>query len=101
MWVSLPRLVKFTIFRLLKTYKKVKTFTDVISYFTMREWKFHNDTVLRLWNSLNPVDQQIFTFNPQELCWEDYLSHMIPGIRLYIVKESDDTLEAARARFKK
>lgn len=50
---------------------------------------------------MNPADRQIFYFNIDDMNWELYLKNLIPGMRLYLAKESMDTLETARARYRK
>lgn len=90
-----------TTFRLLKSYKKIHAFTSVISYFTMRQWQFRNDAVMNLWDSLNPIDRQIFDFNIQDMSWEEYFKVMIAGFRLHVLKDSPDTIEQARKKIKK
>ncbi|EFN79578.1 Fatty acyl-CoA reductase 1 [Harpegnathos saltator] len=86
---------------LLKSYKKLHTFNGVISYFATREWQFRNDSVVKLWNCLNPIDREIFNFNIQDLSWDEYIKNMIFGLRMYMVKESIDNLEEAHVRYKK
>lgn len=73
----------------------------MISYFTTHQWQFRNDSVIKLWDSLNPADRQIFDFNVRDMSWEEYLKTMIPGLRTYIAQDSIDTLEQASVRYKK
>ncbi|XP_032674186.1 fatty acyl-CoA reductase wat-like [Odontomachus brunneus] len=87
--------------KLLKTYKKIHVFTDSISYFTTRQWQFRNDAVVKLWDRLNPTDRKIFDFNVAELSWDEFIKHMILGLRIYIAKDPEDTLKQARLRYKK
>jgi len=92
---------KLSIFRLWKMYKKINLFTSVLPYFTMQQWQIRSDAVLELWNRMNPTDRQIFYFNIDDLDWETYLKHMIPGLRVYLIKDPMNTLEVGRAKYKK
>lgn len=73
----------------------------MISYFSIRQWQFRNDSVIRLWDSLNQTDREIFDFNIGDLCWEEYLKNMIPGLRVYFIKDPMDTIEKGAAKMKK
>lgn len=93
--------MELVIFRLWKAYKKIHGFTTVISYFSSQQWQFHNDAVVKLWDRMNPVDQQIFYFNIQDMEWCEYLKHMIPGMRIFILKDPIETVEKGIAKYKK
>lgn len=97
----MSKLTELATFRLLKTYKKVCEFSDMIAYFTTHQWQFRNDAVIKLWDRLNPVDRKIFDFNMADFSWDEFIKHMILGVRIYIAKDPKDTLKQARLRFKK
>ncbi|XP_012221713.1 fatty acyl-CoA reductase wat-like [Linepithema humile] len=84
-----------------KAYKKINLFGSILSYFTTQQWQFNNDAVLELWNRMNPTDREIFYFNIEDIDWEIYLKNMIPGMRLYLAHESLDTMDVAKARYRK
>ncbi|XP_015189768.1 PREDICTED: putative fatty acyl-CoA reductase CG5065, partial [Polistes dominula] len=42
---------------LLNIYRKIEKFKHVISFFSMNEWEFTNDNVLKLWDKLSIVDK--------------------------------------------
>lgn len=86
---------------LLKAYEKVNKFSSVISYFSSQQWRFNNDAVIKLWNRVPPADRKIFNFDINNLNWESYLKHMIPGLRVYIAKDPMDTVEKGRQKYKK
>ncbi|KAL6433313.1 hypothetical protein ACFW04_006475 [Cataglyphis niger] len=84
-----------------KAYAKVDKFSTVITYFSSQQWRFCNDAVINLWERMNPADREIFDFNIDDLDWESYLKHMIPGIRVYLFKDPLDTIEKGRAKYRK
>jgi len=87
--------------RLLKTYRKINTFSFVISYFSSQQWNFCDDAVVKLWERVNPADRQIFNFNIMNLNWKTYISHMIPGIRVYMIKDPLCTVQEGRKRYRR
>ncbi|KAF3424512.1 hypothetical protein E2986_09267 [Frieseomelitta varia] len=82
-------------------YNKVHKFTGVIHYFSTGEWNFKNDNVIKLWNKMNSVDKEIFCVNVQNLDWDEYFYQYVRGLRLYILKDPMDTLQASQKRIRK
>ncbi|XP_053994524.1 putative fatty acyl-CoA reductase CG5065 [Hylaeus volcanicus] len=72
-----------------------------LEYFSTKEWKFRDDNVRRLGEQLSPEDRETFMFDVREINWGTYLEDYILGIRHFILKESPDTLPAARSHIKK
>lgn len=60
---------------------------DVVGYFMRNDWKFHDDNLVNMYESLSPTDRIIFNCNIKELNWDRYLIIMGIGIRKYIVKD--------------
>ncbi|XP_037045453.1 fatty acyl-CoA reductase wat-like [Bradysia coprophila] len=85
--------------QLLKVYKKIHKFADVISFFATNEWMFTNNNIQRMWNRLSVRDQAMFNFNMKTMDWVDYLHHYIPGMRKYLLKDDMSTVEAARRKW--
>jgi fatty acyl-CoA reductase len=92
---------RFIFLRLLKIYKKINKFCDVISYFSTRDWKFTNKNVQELWQKLDEDDRKLFDFNLDELDWDKYFYTYVRGIRLYLLKDDVSTLPQAIARYKR
>ncbi|XP_029158788.1 fatty acyl-CoA reductase wat-like [Nylanderia fulva] len=84
-----------------EAYRKINKFNSAISYFSSQQWRFCNEAVIRLWERTNPADRQMFDFNIDNLEWESYLKHMIPGMRVYLVNDPMETLEQGRAKYRK
>ncbi|KAF4517059.1 hypothetical protein B566_EDAN006375 [Ephemera danica] len=89
----------FSCSRMLKVYQKIGRFSEVISYFSTREWEFTNDNTQALWKRLAPSDQQLFRFDAASLDWEDYFATHIMGLRRYLAKDHPSTLPQARKRW--
>lgn len=103
-------LITYTIFdsinnhyfhRLLKVYKKIHKFSNVLKFFCTNDWIVANDNVQLLWKKLNKTDQELFHFNMKDLDWSEYLFNYIPGMRRTLFKDNDSTLEAARQKWRR
>ncbi|KAF4519231.1 hypothetical protein B566_EDAN009792 [Ephemera danica] len=77
-------------------YGKIAQFTDILSYFTTRQWEFSDHNVRALHASLNEVDKVTFPFDISSLRWEPYLNEYMAGIRVHLLKEQPENLPAAR-----
>nr|XP_012136054.1 PREDICTED: putative fatty acyl-CoA reductase CG5065 [Megachile rotundata] len=86
---------------LLNAYRKINKFSNVIHYFSTRQWTFRNDNVVKLWQKMNAVDRKIFFFDMKSLDWEQYFYLHIRGLRVYMLNDSFDTIEDSVARFRK
>ena len=85
--------------QLLKVYKKIHKFSDVISFFCTNEWMFTNNNVQQLWKRLGTKDQCLFDFNMKQMDWIQYSHHYIKGMRLYLFKDDLSTVKAARSKW--
>lgn len=79
----------------MKSYEKIHKMTKVLSYFAVREWIVSIDNVQKLWNTLSEKDRKTFDFDLNELNWRQYFRNHLSGIRLYIIKDSLDTIPYA------
>ncbi|XP_017792478.1 PREDICTED: putative fatty acyl-CoA reductase CG5065 [Habropoda laboriosa] len=80
---------------------KLQKAAKCLEYFSTQQWNFRDDNVRQLGEQLSPEDQQTFMFDVRQIDWPSYLEHYILGIRHFILKESPDTLPAARSHIKK
>ncbi|KAK9875945.1 hypothetical protein WA026_011047 [Henosepilachna vigintioctopunctata] len=89
--------------KVVKIYKKIHKFNSALSLFSTNEWTFRNDNTVSLWNSLSKIDKKIFCFSlaPEHFNWNDYLSNLGGGVRLYLLKEDFSTIPAATAKYKR
>lgn len=87
--------------RLLKTYKKIHKFANVISFFCTNKWKFTNDNVQELWRNLNDEDKKLFYFDMESLDWEEYISEYMKGMRVYLFKDELNNAPAARKKWQR
>ncbi|CAH0715880.1 unnamed protein product, partial [Brenthis ino] len=78
---SIPALIVDTIAILIgkkpflrRAYKKIRKYLEIISYFGLQEWKFHNKNTLSLLKELDDTDKHIFNCDIETLKWEEYFS---------------------------
>ncbi|CAB3363817.1 Hypothetical predicted protein [Cloeon dipterum] len=85
--------------QMMKVYKKIHRFGDVIAYFSTQQWNFSNQNMQSLWSRMHPKDQYLFNFSMKNMDWEDYFRTHILGLRKYLAKDDPSTLPAARKRW--
>ncbi|XP_043477414.1 fatty acyl-CoA reductase wat-like isoform X1 [Leptopilina heterotoma] len=86
---------------LLKAYKKIHKFMGVIAYFSSQEWNFHSDSNQALFKKLNSLDRQKFDFDLNDLDWENYMHYHVRGLRLFVLKDTMDTIEEGKIHYRR
>ncbi|XP_036147070.1 fatty acyl-CoA reductase wat [Monomorium pharaonis] len=84
-----------------KLYAKIDKFSKAIEPFCNKEWTYSTDNIHAMWDRLNEKDQQLFKFNMIEFNWTKYFIDHYQGLRLYIVKDDENTLEISRIKYKR
>lgn len=92
--------MQVTGFRLVKGYKKIDKFLDVLAYFGVNEWNFRNENTQELYKRLSKEDQSLYDFNIANFDWESYFPSYTKGARLYLVKDTEDTIPSARRKYR-
>ncbi|KAK0180733.1 hypothetical protein PV327_003087 [Microctonus hyperodae] len=87
--------------KLLKIYKKIHRFSDVLNYFSTKQWMFGNSRMNSLINRLHQKDKEIFFCNIKDLVWDTYFQTYLRGIRVYLIKDPLETLPEARVKWQK
>ncbi|KAK0079381.1 hypothetical protein PV325_001342 [Microctonus aethiopoides] len=87
--------------KLLKIYKKIHRFMDVLNYFSTKQWTFGNNRMNSLIKRLHPKDKEIFFCNIKDLVWDTYFQTYLQGIRVYLIKDPLETLPEARVKWQK
>ncbi|CAI6349030.1 unnamed protein product [Macrosiphum euphorbiae] len=84
--------------QLMDGYKKIHKFSEVIAYFALMSWTFHDDNTKSLIKKLSKLDQFLFRFDVTKLDWSEYFKKHVVGIRLYILKDPLETVPEALRR---
>ncbi|KAK2586498.1 hypothetical protein KPH14_011396 [Odynerus spinipes] len=87
--------------RLLRVYKKIHKFMDVLNYFTIKEWKFTNERFHTLLSKLTLEDRELFFCDIRDVVWDTYFKTYIAGIRVYLIKDPLETLPQARIKWRR
>ncbi|XP_015435285.1 PREDICTED: putative fatty acyl-CoA reductase CG5065 [Dufourea novaeangliae] len=87
--------------RMLKIYKKIHKFMDVLNYFTTKTWKFSNDNFKAVLNKMSPEDRENFACDIARIDWDHYFRTYVRGVRVYLIKDPLDTLPQARVRWQR
>ncbi|XP_032678741.1 fatty acyl-CoA reductase wat isoform X2 [Odontomachus brunneus] len=87
--------------KLLKVYKKIHKFLDVLKYFCTQEWTFTNDQLRAMMSKLSTKDRDNFYCDIQDVDWNVYFETYIQGIRVYLIKDPLETLPQARAKWQR
>lgn len=86
---------------MLKIYKKIHRFMDVLDDFTTKEWQFTNHQVHGLINKLDKRDKKLFFMDIRDVDWDSYFQNYVKGIRVYLIKDPLDTLPQARVKWQR
>lgn len=73
----------------------------LLQFFTLRELKFDNGNIRRLWSSMSEDDRETFWYDLDELDWTSYARNYYYGIRKHILREDLSNREEALARKQK
>lgn len=80
---------------------KINKLLEVLKKYSMKDWKFHSRNIQKMISNLDPRDRTLFFCDLKKLNWEEFFVNFSHGLRLYLLKESDLTLELARERYRK
>lgn len=84
---------------MLKLTKRFERAAKTGEFFAMNEWKFHADNMKELMQFINESeDCKNFDVDIRKMDWDKYLHQYMLGIRKYILKDNEDTLNKARSR---
>lgn len=83
---------------LLQTYFRIQKNFDKIWYFMLGDWRIKSDNLQKLWDRMLPADTEDFYCDLRTLDWQQYFLRYWMGIRIYILNDSQFTVEAAEKR---
>lgn len=84
-----------------KIYQKVHHSLNVISYFSCREWEYKSKNVKEICENMTKEDQETFFCDLKKLRWDEYFKNYVTGIRIYLLKDPIETLDAAKIRWRR
>ncbi|XP_057664141.1 putative fatty acyl-CoA reductase CG5065 [Diorhabda carinulata] len=81
---------------LMRVQKRISKGFEVFEYYANNQWDFDNEDSLKAREILNPKERQIYKLDGDGIDYVDYFTHCVHCTRLYILKETDDTIPAAK-----
>ncbi|KAK4873201.1 hypothetical protein RN001_015230 [Aquatica leii] len=81
-----------------KLYQKMHFLLSLSEHFIENSWLFKTNNTKRLWEKLDEVDKKIFNFDESTIDWDSAVYTFVNGSRLYVLKETPDTLPKAQVR---
>ncbi|XP_063545674.1 fatty acyl-CoA reductase 1-like [Cydia strobilella] len=85
---------------LCRVQRRINKGFEVFEYYTNNQWDFQSDIAQTLRKDLNPRERQDYKVDAIGLDISRYFEDCILSARRYILKETDDTLPAARRHMK-
>lgn len=83
-----------------KVQQRITKGFEVFEYYANNQWDFNNEGSLKARDFLTETEKRIYKIDGQGLDIEDYFLNCIHAARLYVLKEGDETLPAARRHMK-
>lgn len=81
--------------------KKAQRAMHFLEHFTTHEWKFSSNNVRKLYKQLSEQDKVTFNFDVKQIRWPEYMDDFVKGVRLYILKQSPDSIPSAKRHLMK
>ncbi|XP_060844912.1 putative fatty acyl-CoA reductase CG8306 [Rhopalosiphum padi] len=80
---------------LIRLHQNVNRSLSKLSPFIFNEWKFDNARTLRLQEELSVDDKSVFNIDPTSLNWTSFFINLTMGVRTYLHREDESTMEIA------
>lgn len=83
---------------LVRLHTNVWTSLNLLEKFIFTEFKFNSNKTTALIKTMSDADKAAYNIDISDLDWEDYFTDLVQGVRKYLNKEDEKTLEAARGK---
>ncbi|XP_065206356.1 fatty acyl-CoA reductase wat-like [Planococcus citri] len=85
-------------FRWKKVYRESQYYLNAMIPITTQELTVTNHNISEIWSSLSKKDKKLFYCNLDDLNTEQYFDVLTRGIRLYLAKDKETTVQRAQQR---
>ncbi|XP_015189986.1 PREDICTED: putative fatty acyl-CoA reductase CG5065 [Polistes dominula] len=82
-------------------YIRLHKMLKVLSYFSLKEWKFKNERWTEALSKLQKEDQELFYCDIKDVFWDNYFRTFLLGVRLYLLKDPMETVPKARKKWRR
>ncbi|XP_063702853.1 fatty acyl-CoA reductase wat-like [Culicoides brevitarsis] len=87
--------------KIVKIYRKIAKFQNALGQFFNRDYKFDNTNMKKVIDEVkSEQEREIFQCDIRNINWDEFWPFYIKGMRRYLMKEDDDTIEEALKRHK-
>jgi len=89
---------------LMRISSKITKATAVLGQFTVKDWIWTNESMLKLRSELENTDEaslKAFDFELKSFDWKKYLDNYCLGTRHYLLKNKPETLDSSRKHLKR
>lgn len=73
---------------------------ELLEHYANNLWVFKKANIDEIRNKMNPTEKELYRISKDGFDMDEYFYNVIHGARLYILKEMDDTLPAAKRHMK-
>jgi fatty acyl-CoA reductase len=84
----------------MKVQKRILSAYKLCEYYVNRNWDFNNDNTLKAIQKLNPRERRTYKLDGTGGNFREYFTNCVHSARLYLVKEGDDQIPAAKRQMK-
>ncbi|CAH1107543.1 unnamed protein product [Psylliodes chrysocephalus] len=85
----------------LKKYNQIHRFVIAISNCSTRNWDYSTDNISKLYEKLTIEDKELFPMSVTTIHWLRFMKNYTIGMRRYLFKENDSTLENAKKKYRR
>lgn len=71
----------------MKLQNKLKKVVEAVKFFLLNEWKFSDNNIRNLYNTMTPEDKETFNFDVKTINWETCIRDYVLGARKYLITE--------------
>lgn len=69
-----------------------------LKFFSLRQWNFEHENMPFIYKLVNEKERPSFNCDVTKIEWEDFCFEMCKGLRRYLLKDPDTTVEQAKRR---
>ncbi|KAK4878208.1 hypothetical protein RN001_010714 [Aquatica leii] len=83
-----------------KVQQRITKGFDVFEYYANNQWDFNNDGSLKARELMTDLETQLYKVDGQGMDMDEYFYHCTHAARLYVLKEGDESIPAAKRHMK-
>ncbi|KAF8790736.1 putative fatty acyl-CoA reductase CG5065 [Argiope bruennichi] len=91
-------LCKFKAIGMIGAYRRIHGAMSHLQLYTTRRFYFTSKNLDAMNENMLPADKEVFLIDQEKINWNQYLEDYVHGVRLFYLKESDESLDLARKK---